>query len=160
MISRKKRKNKISKRKPASKKRGNVSKKKVRKSRAKKSGYTIKKRRGKAIYDIKLGSNFKTEQEINLILSSLKFSTIKDSNEFVKITFFEQKGNHKQAYTDLDEYSFEDDKDFREQLKQRMLDMNYNFHRTPASNSPNYWKKMYRLRNYLTSIIIDIETAD
>lgn len=140
-----------SKRKPARKKRGRVSIK---------TRYKIKKKRGKEIYYIDLGTKFKTEQELDAIFSTLNFNSIKYSNEFVKITFSEKKGNEKQAYTDLDEYSYDSDKEFRELIKERLKDMNYNFHRTPASNSPNYWKKMYRLRNYLTQIIIDIETAD
>jgi len=155
----KKRSNSKTKRKPA-KKRGRVSLKKKTRTKKIKSAFVIKKRRGEAIYDIALGNKFKTEQEIDIIVSTLDFKPLKDSNEFVKITFFEEKGKDKQAYTDLDEYSFDSLKEFKELIKERLKQMNYDFHRAPASNSPNYWKKMYRLRNYLTSIIIDIETAD
>lgn len=149
MTKRKSKPVKKSKRKPARKKRGRVS-----------FGIPIKKTRGHEIYHIELGNNPKTEQEIKMLLETVNFSAIKEQNEFVKVTFVENNGKEKQAYTDLDEYSYDGKKDFIQQLKQRTLDMNYTFHRVPAADAKDYWKKMYRLRNYLRTIIIDLETAD
>lgn len=144
---------KISKKKSARKKSGRVLKKK----RIKKA--KLKKRRGQDIYDILLPSGNKSEQDIDEMLQNIPYRNIKSEDVFIKLTFYERKGKDYAAFTRLSEYDYEDKADLLRQVKQEILDMNYTFFRQPAKDAKEYWKRMYKLKNYLNKITIDFETA-
>lgn len=143
--------------KPNKKKTG-ATKKRARVSS--KSKTKIEKRRGKGIYDIMLPNGSKTESGIDNIIDTLNYGTIRDSNEFVKITFVSKFRKKHASISYIQEYDYETKRELNEQIKQSLKDINYTIFRKPVKGTGDSVKRMNRLKNFLSRIIIDFEGAD
>jgi hypothetical protein len=144
-------KRKPAKKKPAPKKRGRVS--------SKKKSNKFLKRRGERLYDYFLQTGSKRETDIDSIIDSIDLTALRDDDEFVKITFVSGFRKKRASISYVLNYEYEDRKDFREQLRQTLKDINYTIFRKPVKGTGDSIKRMNRLKNFLNRIIIDFETA-
>jgi hypothetical protein len=146
--------------KPNKKKTGATKKRARVSSKSKSTNLKVEKRRGKGIYDVIFPSGSKTESGIDSVIDSLNYKSIRDSNEFVKITFVSKFRKKHASISYIQEYDFETKKELNEQIKQSLKDINYTIFRKPVKGTGDSVKRMNRLKNYLSRIIIDFEGAD
>ena len=128
----------------------------------KKSGVSLsfKKRRGRDVYDLFLPKGSKREVQIDKVLDSVNLRNLRTEDYFVKVTFVSKFKKQHASITYILEEDYDNQKEFRDNLRQNLKDINYTIFRKPVKGTGDSIKRMNRLKNFLQRIIIDFETAD
>jgi len=126
---------------------------KSKKARGKKAARTsLKKRRGKDVYDIMLKPGAKTQTQIVDIINNVKpLKELPDNR--VKLTFVAKFKNK------ISSISYIYDIDEPEQLNESLTEILHSIFTRPVRGTTKSIKRMNRLKNYINRMIIDFETA-
>lgn len=139
-----------------------ASNKKVKKRAHKRvSSFSVKKRRGRDLYDVKFPEGYKEQSVLENYIQNLKMKFSEFPDQQVKITSIAKKRKQKASMSFIYELEEGTSKENGDNMKYMMLDMIADiFKKKTERDKTKSWQRIQPIKNYINHIIIDFETND